>query len=585
MHEMNFLPDLVLLITVAILIIVIFQRFKIPSVIGLILTGVVLGPSGFRIVDDMDVINSLSELGVVLLLFTIGLEFSLAELSKLKRIVFVGGGLQVVITIFALRLITFFLSPFVTSEIPFQKAIFYGIVFAVSSTPICLKILKERNELNREHGRISLGILIFQDIAIVPLMIGVSFLSPGDTKSIGKIGKEIGLMILLGGGIFGGFRFFLPKLLRMISHLQAQEIWVLGGLALCFGAAYLSHLAGLSLALGAFIAGVVIAGSDESHKVAKTIEPIRDAFTAIFFMSLGLLINIKIEFIHLYIIVALGVILVKGAVVSFVSLILGNTTKVSILAGMALAQVGEFSYVLASAAMQNNIITLDIFQIILTAMVITMLLAPGMIAFAPKLAVRAVPAISFIPLHKLSIYKEKTSITQPDSTSETPDVLILGFGVIGKNVSQVLMATKIPFRVLEMNLNNVKEGKKNNIPIFYGDCTDNEALTRAGFFEAKAVVIAISDETAVKEATSIMKKLRPDIFILVRTRYLLNQDKIKELGADLVVTEEFESSIQIFSVLLEKFGIEKNLILEQEEIIRQNSTLLFESKSTNLHHL
>ena len=195
---------------------------------------------------------------------------------------------------------------------------------------------------------------------------------------------------------------------------------------------------------------------------------------------------------------------------------------------MALAQVGEFSYVLASAAMQNNIITLDIFQIILTAMVITMLLAPGMIAFAPKLAVRAVPAISFIPLHKLSIYKEKTSITQPDSTSETPDVLILGFGVIGKNVSQVLMATKIPFRVLEMNLNNVKEGKKNNIPIFYGDCTDNEALTRAGFFEAKAVVIAISDETAVKEATSIMKKLRPDIFILVRTRYLLNQDKIKE---------------------------------------------------------
>ena len=186
MHEMKFLPDLVLLITVAILIIIVFQKFKIPSVIGLILTGVLVGPSGFKIVDDMDVINSLSELGV-------------------------------------------------------------------SSTRICLKILKERKELNQEHGKISLGILIFQDIAIVPLMIGVSFLNPAESSSFGKIAKDIGLMILLGGGIFGGFRFFLPKLLRMISHLQAQEVWVLGGLALCFGAAYLSHLAGLSLALGAFV--------------------------------------------------------------------------------------------------------------------------------------------------------------------------------------------------------------------------------------------------------------------------------------------------------------------------------------------
>lgn len=575
MHEMNFLPDLVLLISVAIVIIIIFQKFKIPSVIGLILTGVLLGPSGFKIVDDMDIISSLSELGVVLLLFTIGLEFSLSELSKLKRIVFVGGGLQVLITILILSLLTFILSPFITSQIPFQKAIFYGMVFTVSSTPICLKILKERKELNQEHGKISLGILIFQDIAIVPLMIGVSFLSPSESSSAGKIAKELGLMILLGGGIFGGFRFFFPKMLRMISHLQAQEVWVLGGLALCFGAAYLSHLAGLSLALGAFIAGVVIAGSDESHKVAKTIEPIRDAFTAIFFMSLGLLINIKLEFIHFYIIVALGVILAKGAIVTFVSLILGNTTKVSILAAMALAQVGEFSYVLASAAVQNQIITSDIFQIILTAMVITMILAPGMIAFAPRLAFKAVPAISFIPLHKLSLYKKEKSIPKIDNDSVVPEVLILGFGVIGKNVSNVLKETKIPFQVMEMNLNNVKEGKHIGIPIFYGDCTDPEALERAGFLKVKAVVIAISDEGAVKESTSLMKKIRPDIFILVRTRYLLNQEKIKELGADVVVTEEFESSIQIFSLLLEKFGVDKNIILEQEDIIRSNSSIFF----------
>ncbi|MBP6739835.1 MAG: cation:proton antiporter [Leptospiraceae bacterium] len=579
MHEMNFLPDLVLLSTVAILIIILFQRFRIPSVIGLILTGVILGPSGFSIVDDMNVINSLSELGVILLLFTIGLEFSLTELSKLKRIVFVGGGLQVFITILLLSLTSFALAPLITSQIPIQKAFFYGMVFTVSSTPICLRILKERKELNQEHGKISLGILIFQDIAIVPLMIAISFLSPTDVTTPGKIIKELGLMILLGAGIFGGFRFFLPKMLHMISHLQAQEIWVLGGLSLCFGAAYLSHLAGLSLALGAFIAGVVIAGSDESHKVAKSIEPIRDAFTAIFFMSLGLLINIKIEFIHFYFLVAIGVILIKGSIVSIVSLLLGHSTKVSILAGMALAQVGEFSYVLASSAVQNQIITNDIFQIILTAMVITMLLAPAMIAYAPRLAIHAVPAISFIPLHKLSLYKKEKSNPKSDFESLMPEVLILGFGVIGKNVSSVLKATNIPFHVMEMNLNNVKDGKKEDIPIFYGDCTDPEALERAGFYKVKAVVIAISDESAVKESTSLMKKLRPDIYILVRTRYLLNQDRIKELGADVVVTEEFESSIQIFSLLLEKFGFDKHLILEQEDVIRQNSTVLFNPRN------
>ena len=169
-------------------------------------------------------------------------------------------------------------------------------------------------------------------------------------------------------------------------------------------------------------------------------------------------------------------------------------------------------------------------------------------------------------------------VPKSDRESESPEVLILGFGVIGRNVSNVLKATKITFNIMEMNLNNVKDGKSDGLPIFYGDCTDPEALERAGFYKAKAVVIAISDEAAVKESTSLMKKLRPDIYILVRTRYLLNQDKIKEMGADVVVTEEFESSIQIFSTLLEKFGIDKNTILDQEEIIRSNSNIVFNSK-------
>ncbi|MCB1180015.1 MAG: cation:proton antiporter [Leptospiraceae bacterium] len=575
MHEMDYLKDLILLSGFAIVIIIIFQKFKIPSVIGLILTGILAGRSVFALVTDIEIINNLAELGVILLLFTIGLEFSLPELSRLKRIVFVGGSLQILLTILVFSFLAYYFSPFVTKQISVSKSFFYGIVFAVSSTPIILKILKERGELYQEHGKISLGVLIFQDMAIVPLMIGVSFLSPESDNSATKILEEVGLMILLGVGIFGGFRLLLPKILKLISGLQANEIWVLGGLLLCFGTAYLSYLAGLSLALGAFTAGVVIAGSDESHKVAKTIEPIRDAFTAIFFISLGLLLNIQPNMIMVYILVAIGVILLKGAIITVVALILGHSTKISIMAGMALCQVGEFSYVLATSARKSGIITEQNLQVILTAMVITMIFAPGLISFAPRLVVHAVPAISFIPLHKLSLYKESFSISNPEPGSTDPDVIILGYGVIGKNVSKVLQATMVPFRVLEMNINNVKEGRNNGIPIIYGDCTGKESLEKAGLIKAKAVVIAISDENAVKEATSLIRKLKKDIFILVRTRYLLNKEKIEKLGADIVVTEEFESSIQIFSTLLEKFGFDKDLILEQEDFIRQNSESVF----------
>jgi CPA2 family monovalent cation:H+ antiporter-2 len=577
MHEMTFLKDLIILISVAIVIIIIFQKFKIPSVIGLILTGILMGKSGFSIVTDSKLITALSEMGVIILLFTIGLEFSLKELAKLKRIVLVGGSLQVLLTILLFALITYFLSPIVTNQISVSKSFFYGIVVTVSSTPICLKILKERGELYQEHGKISLGILIFQDIAIVPLMLAISFLSPTHEASFFVVAKDIGFMILLGVGIFGGFRFLLPKLLKTISGVQTSEIWVMGGLLLCFGAAYLSSLVGLSLALGAFAAGVVIAGSDESHKVARTIEPIRDALTAIFFISLGLLLNLQVELLTSYLLVAIGIILVKGAIITIVTHLLGYSTKVSIMAGMALSQVGEFAFVMATSAKNSEIITEENFQVILTAMVITMLLSPGMIAMAPRLVVHAVPAISFIPLHKLSLYKEPRSILHPEPGSIKPDVLILGYGVIGKNVSRVLSATGIPYVVMEMNLNNVKSGKELGIPIVYGDCTEKEALERAGFENIKAVVIAISDESAVQESTSLIKKLRKDVFIIVRTRYLLNREKIENLGADLVVTEEFESSIQIFSALLEKFGFEKNLILEQEDFIRSNSVSLFKA--------
>lgn len=576
MQDVNFLRDLIIMSLISIFIILLFHRFRIPSVVGMILTGILVGPSGIMLIHDSVLIHNLSELGVVLLLFTIGLEFSIDELKKLKTLVFAGGGMQVLITIMALGGFAFLLSPLVTSQITFSKAVFYGMVFSVSSTPICLKILKDRNELNTAHGKIALGVLIFQDIAIVPLMIAISFLNPNSDTSFFHKAKEIGFMLLYGVGLFGGFKYLIPKFLKIIAHLQTKEIWVFGALLLCFGAAYLSHLAGLSLALGAFLAGAIIAGYDESHKVSRSIEPIRDALMGVFFMSLGLLIKIELHLIKDYILVALAVIIVKGAIVTFIAIIMGNSSKISIMSGMIIAQVGEFSFVLSTSAKNSGLINEQNFQVILTTMVITMILAPGMIALAPRFALHAAPALNFIPIHKFSFYSPSPPVK---ISKDKPSVIVLGFGVIGRNVSSVLSAAKISHKILEMNLQTVKEAKSKKTPIEYGDCTEWETLVKMGIETCKAVVIAISDEKAVKEATSLIKQKMPNLFIIVRTRYLNNTRAISKMGADVVITEEFESSIQIFSTLLEKFDVDRNLIEEQERYIRANATHLFPTRN------
>lgn len=574
MHDLSFLKDLILISAVSIFITIIFQRFKIPSVIGMISTGILVGQSGFGLITDSNLILTLSELGVVILLFTIGLEFSIEELRKLKAIVFWGGSLQVLLTIAILGFFAYLLSPLVTSQISINKAIFYGIVFSVSSTPICLKILKDRGELSTSHGKIALGILIFQDIAIVPLMITINLLSPNESSSSSMVLKEIGFMLLFGASLVGGFKFLIPVFLKFISQTNAKEVWVFGALILCFGSAYISYMVGLSLALGAFLAGVIISGYDESHKIAHSIEPLRDALLGIFFMSLGLLIKINFELILHYLLVSFSVIMVKGAIISAIVLLLGFNTKISIMAGMVLAQVGEFSFVLASAALKNNLITDQNFQVILTSMVITMILAPGMISFAPHIASKAAPAFEFIPLQKF-VNNQNVIHSTTSVDNDCPEVIILGYGVIGKNVSSVLSAANIPYKVLELNLQAVKEARAKGVPIEYGDCTDWETLIKMHIELAKVVVISISDEKAVKEATSLIKKRLPHIFLIVRTRFLNNTEAITKLGADVVITEEFESSIQIFSVVLEKMGIDKEVILEQENFLRNNAKNLF----------
>ncbi|NTW56093.1 MAG: sodium:proton exchanger [Chlorobiaceae bacterium] len=576
MHNFDFLGGLSLIGAIAVAIILIFQRLKIPPVIGLIFTGILLGPSGIGVVYDKALISTLAELGVILLLFAIGLEFSLDDLKKLKKIVLVGGIVQILVTGLAISCLSYWFMMAIDREISIQAAVFLGFAFSVSSTAICLKILGDRDELALPHGRIALGILIFQDLAVVPLMIGINFLNPHADMPLFQIVKKIGLIMIFSTAIFFGFKLLMPKMVRLIASLHAKEVPVIGALVICFGAAYLTSLAGLSLALGSFIAGMVIASTDESHQISASIDPFREAFTSIFFISVGLLLDVTVINLPFFISIALAVLFVKVVLVAGVSLFLGYPPRVSMLAGMALAQIGEFSFVLAETALKNHVINQEIFQAMLAIIVVTMIVTPAMIALAPKFADQVAPALGFIPL--VSKAAPSHGVRPPDSSiicAGEIHAAIVGFGVNGQNVAAVLHATNISYAILEIDRETVKNMRKKGEPIYYGDCTDRKALLRAGVDHARAVVIGVSDAAAVRKSIAVIREINSKAYIIVRARTLDDVAALYRAGADVVVTEKFETSIQIFSLLLNHFTVAPELILEQQEIIRRECEKIF----------
>ena len=580
MHEFDFLGELVLIGALAVAIILVFQRLKIPPVIGLIFTGILLGPSGIAAVYDQKLISTLAELGVILLLFTIGLEFSLDDLKKLKKIVLVGGIVQILVTGLAISFLSYWFMLVIDRGITLSAAAFLGFTFSVSSTAICLKILTDREELALPHGRIALGILIFQDIAIVPLMIGINLLNPETASTFEILAKKIGIIVLFATGIFISFRLLMPKMVRLIASLHAREVLVIGALVICFGAAYLTSLVGLSLALGSFVAGMIIASTDESHQISVTIDPFREAFSSIFFISVGLLLDIKMINLPFFVTIALLVLMVKGLIVAGVSLSLGNSLRVSMMAGMALAQIGEFSFVLAETGLKNNLINHEVFQAMLAISVVTMIVTPAMIAVAPRFADQVVPALGFIPL--VSRDSSALPVRPPDSTiicAGEIHAAIIGFGLNGQNVAAVLHATNISYTVLEIDRDMVKSMRNKGEPIYYGDCTDKKALLRAGIDHARAVVLGISDATAIGKSITMIREINKKAFIIVRARTLDDVASLYKAGADVVVTEKFETSIQIFSLLLNHFTVDPELILEQQEIIRRDCEKIFTTAS------
>jgi CPA2 family monovalent cation:H+ antiporter-2 len=552
---MAILFDLLIVYVLAVVVIFVFHRLGIPPVVGFILTGVLAGPQGLGLIKAAHEVEILAEIGVILLLFTIGIEFSFANLLQLRRSVLVGGPLQVGLTGFF-----FFFLSWKMAGLGVGEAVFVGFLMALSSTAIVLKVLQSRGEVESPHGNTALGILIFQDIIIVPMMLFIPFLA-------GVGGNEVGRRFLLlfleaaviVAAVILGAKYVVPQVLYQIARTRDREIFLLAVLVLCFLVAWATAAAGLSLALGAFLAGLVLSETEYSHQALGNILPFRDVFSSIFFLSIGMLLNVEFLLHHPLSIVGFGamVLAVKTLIAGGAALLMGYPVRTGILVGLALCQVGEFSFVLAKAGVSQGLLSGDHYQLFLDVSVLTMALTPFIMAGAPRVAELALR----LPLPARWLRGSYLTVA-PTEAAVQDHLIIVGFGVTGRNLARAARMGGIPYVVIEMNPETVRTERRKGEPIYYGDATNPEILEVAHLKAARIVVVAINDPAATRRITEQVRNLHPTVYLLVRTRYLLEMPVLYELGADEVIPEEFETSVEIFTRVLRKY------LLPRDEIER-----------------
>ena len=563
---MSHLANLMLIFALSVAVVVIFNRLRLPAVVGYLVTGALAGPHGFGWITRNQDVEVLAEIGVALLLFTIGIEFSFAQLAHLRTFLLLGGGLQVLLTMAAFEV------PGILAGLGWKQALFLGMLVALSSTAIVLKLLADRGEMDSPHGHVSLGILIFQDLCVVPMTLLAPFLAGREVRSselllvAGKAVLVVALTILAA-------RYFVPWFLRQAVGTGNREVFLLSVILLCMGTAWATGAVGLSLALGAFIAGLVISESEYSHQALGEILPFRNAFGGLFFVSVGMLFNVQT--LLAYPLQMTGGILAlvagKAAIVSGLVFFLGYSLRVAVLCGLGLAQVGEFSFVLAGVGRQSGVISDSLFQLFVGAAVLTM-------AATPLLWRAARVVLERIPSARWSATREKEREGPPAPGEPLRDhVIIAGYGVNGRNLARVLRDVQIPYIVIEMNPETVRAERRQGQPILYGDIASQEILEHAGVRRARVLVVAISDPVVTRHATEVARRLSSTLHIIVRTRYVREMEALFSLGASQVIPEEFETSIEIFARVLRNYLVPRDEIGKRVREIREAGYEMFRS--------
>ena len=456
-QEFTILRELIIILAVSLPITYVFHRAKLPALVGFLITGVLIGPYGAAIITETRVVERLADIGVVLLLFSVGLEFSIADIMKSGRQFLIGGGTQVLLTIAAVTGIALLL------HYPLPQAMFFGFLASLSSTAIVLKMYSDRSELDTTHGRLATGILLFQDIAVVPMMLMLPVL--GEASAAGEV-TVLSVLVSLGKAVLGlvgvyfAARQVVPFLLHQVIRLKNREMFFLLVVLLCLGAAWFTYSLGLSLALGAFLAGLIISESEYSHHIVAEIMPFRDYFASIFFISIGMLLHTNFLLMHWPVLLLMTaiLILVKTGLVIVTAKVLRYPVRSTVLAGLGLSQIGEFSFLLAQQGQLRGLMTGDVFQMFINASILSMLATPFL--------VRSGPWITGLLPNVTSEHEEKSFVC-----TLIGHTIIAGYGLNGRNLAKTLKATHLPYVVLEVNADTIRKAREEGESIIYGDIT------------------------------------------------------------------------------------------------------------------
>jgi CPA2 family monovalent cation:H+ antiporter-2 len=565
----HILVSIVLLLGVAVLTVALSRRLHFPPILSYIVVGIIVGPFGFAFIENEENISLLAEFGIVFLLFAIGLEFSLSQMVAMRKLVFGLGSAQV----FATGLVVFLIGWM--AGLDTNTNIVIASAFALSSTAIVIKQLTEQSEIQSRHGRSAVGILIFQDIIAIPLLILIPTLaltqSGGDSFGL-SMAYTFAKGILVVAIMLAIGRYLLRPLFHEVAAAKSQELFTLTVLMVALSSAAFTEEMGLSLTLGAFLAGMMLGETEYRHQIESDIRPFQDILLGLFFVTVGMLISIDILMTHFWLVllITVGIILVKGLVIYTVARLLNKTAGVAVRTALSLAQVGEFGLVLITLAFTYNLLPQETGNILLTAAVLSMAVSPFMVKFNGKIA-KLIHKESYSANH----FEIESNISET-SKRLTNHVILCGFGRVGQTVSRFLRNANENFIALDMDIARVKEAGAAGEPVHYGDASKQSILHAAGLEKAKIIIITFNDFHASIKIIRTLRRLNPNIPILVRTLDDLHVDELLNAGANEVVPDTFESSIMLASHLLLMIGQPPSKVLKETRLMRKDRYRLLE---------
>ncbi|NHZ62225.1 monovalent cation:proton antiporter family protein [Massilia genomosp. 1] len=553
-----------LLLGSAVLGVVAFRMMHLPPMLGYLAVGILIGPHALGLAENSKTTETLAEFGVVFLMFSIGLEFSLSQLMAMRRIVFGLGMAQVVLTIVATMLFGWLLATQLPGlKITWQAAFALGGALAMSSTAIVVKMLTERLELESGHGRKIIGILLFQDLAVVPLLILIPSLGKppeelAETLAWAGVKAVIVLVLLL----FIGQKI-MRKWFTIVVKRRSQELFMLNLLLITLGAAWITEHAGLSLALGAFVAGMLISETQYKHQVEEDIKPFRDVLLGLFFITVGMLLNVGLVLENWWLVLLLLVlpVLLKFALIAVLAKMFGASDGVSMRTGLALAQAGEFGFVLLNLTSGARLIDDFIIQLVLASMVLSMLVAPFIIARSDQIVMKVASNEWMMQSLQLTQIASRTMSTQKH-------VIIAGFGRSGQTLATLLTEEKVAYQALDLDPERVQEAQAAGAHVSYGDAARRESLVAAGIYRASALVITYASTPSAIKVLHLVHELAPALPVIVRSYDDTDLDVLKKAGAAEVVPEALEGSLMLASHALVMMGVPLRRVVHRVQSAR-----------------